>query len=125
MIDPKVEPIGHIPPRGRIDPAHPGRKVRISKEEAAKTVMEGGKEPDLGIYYFDGILGEYILKETMLSIWRTRSSYSQMPTEEAVDGGRIINCCFPNCGCDGARLCMAENGPSSGSMSLNLEKRKR
>ena len=26
---------------------------------------------------------------------------------------------------DGARLCMAENGPSSGSMSLNLERRKR
>ena len=42
-----------------------------------------------------------------------------------VDGGRIINCCFPDCGCDGARLCMAENGPSSGSMSLNLERRKR
>lgn len=38
------------------------------------------------------------------------------------DGSRLINCCFPDCGCDGARLCMAENGASSGSMALNLER---
>ena len=25
-------------------------------------------------------------------------------------GDRIIYCCFPDCGCDGARLCQAENG---------------
>lgn len=29
-----------------------------------------------------------------------------------LDGDRLINCCFPDCGCDGSRLCMAENGPS-------------
>lgn len=38
---------------------------------------------------------------------------------------RIINCCFPDCGCDGARLCMAENGASSGALELNLERRRR
>ena len=30
-----------------------------------------------------------------------------------VDGDRLIYCCFPDCGCDGARLCMAENGANS------------
>jgi hypothetical protein len=30
-------------------------------------------------------------------------------------------CSFPDCGCDGARLCMAENGPHSGSLGLNIE----
>jgi len=39
------------------------------------------------------------------------------------DGSRLINCCFPDCGCDGARLCMAENGPNRGSVELNLERR--
>ena len=38
------------------------------------------------------------------------------------DGSRLIYCCFPDCGCDGARLCMAENGASSGSLMLNLER---
>jgi hypothetical protein len=38
-------------------------------------------------------------------------------------GDRIINCCFPGCGCDGARLCMAENGASSGSLTLNRNRR--
>lgn len=34
----------------------------------------------------------------------------------------IKYCCFPDCGCDGARLCMAETGPNSGSMAINLER---
>ena len=38
------------------------------------------------------------------------------------NGDRIINCCFPNCGCDGARLCMSENGSSSCADSMNIEK---
>lgn len=49
--------------------------------------------------------------------------------EEPVDdygnplsGDRLINCCFPDCGCDGARLCMAENGASSGARSVNIER---
>ena len=37
--------------------------------------------------------------------------------------GELKYCCFPDCGCDGARLCMAEEGPSRGSQQLNLEKR--
>lgn len=36
---------------------------------------------------------------------------------------RIEFCCFPDCGCDGARLCMAENGPSWGATNLNIEHR--
>jgi hypothetical protein len=34
----------------------------------------------------------------------------------------LLNCCFPDCGCDGARLCMAPSGAHSGSVSLNIEK---
>jgi len=37
-------------------------------------------------------------------------------------GDRLINCCFPDCGCDGARLCMAEKGASGCAMSLNIER---
>lgn len=42
-----------------------------------------------------------------------------------LDGSRLIYCCFPDCGCDGARLCSAENGASSGAIELNLERRRR
>lgn len=38
------------------------------------------------------------------------------------DGSRLINCCFPDCGCNGSRLCQAENGPSLSSMWLNYER---
>ena len=51
------------------------------------------------------------------------------PPEEEVDdygnpvsGDRIINCCFPDCGCDGARCCQAENGASSSACSMNIER---
>ncbi len=37
------------------------------------------------------------------------------------DGSRIINCCYPDCGCDGARLCQAENGASARAASYNVE----
>jgi hypothetical protein len=40
-----------------------------------------------------------------------------------VDGDRLIYCCFPDCGCDGARLCMAEKGASFAANQLNLEHR--
>jgi hypothetical protein len=30
-------------------------------------------------------------------------------------------CSFPDCGCDGARLCMAPNGASGASLTLNIE----
>jgi len=39
-----------------------------------------------------------------------------------VSGDRVINCCFPDCGCDGSRLCMAENGANSASCALNFER---
>lgn len=39
-----------------------------------------------------------------------------------LSGDRIINCCFPDCGCDGSRLCMAENGASSSACSLNIDR---
>jgi hypothetical protein len=38
------------------------------------------------------------------------------------DGSRIIYCCFPDCGCDGARLCMAEKGASSCACAMNIER---
>ena len=33
----------------------------------------------------------------------------------------LINCCYPDCGCDGARNCMAENGASSCAFTFNRE----
>jgi len=32
-------------------------------------------------------------------------------------------CCFPDCGCDGARLCMAPSGANNSSMAWNIESR--
>lgn len=40
-----------------------------------------------------------------------------------LSGDRTINCCFPDCGCDGARLCQAENGASGASRAINIEHR--
>jgi hypothetical protein len=31
------------------------------------------------------------------------------------------NCCFPDCGCDGERLCMAPSGASSRAQHQNVE----
>ena len=39
-----------------------------------------------------------------------------------VNGDEVIYCCFPDCGCDGARLCMAREGASDAAMSLNIER---
>ncbi len=36
-------------------------------------------------------------------------------------GGDLIHCCFPDCGCDGARLCMAKNGASERACNGNIE----
>lgn len=33
------------------------------------------------------------------------------------------NCSFPDCGCAGARLCMAPSGPHEGALTLNRERR--
>lgn len=33
-------------------------------------------------------------------------------------------CSFPDCGCDGARLCCATGGPSRAAEQLNMEKRR-
>ncbi len=38
-----------------------------------------------------------------------------------LDGDRLIYCVYPNCGCDGERLCMAENGASDRSRKFNVE----
>ena len=38
-----------------------------------------------------------------------------------IDGGLLIYCCFPDCGCDGARLCMAEKGASERAQRGNVE----
>lgn len=35
--------------------------------------------------------------------------------------GRVEFCVFPDCGCDGERLCMAENGSSERAIKQNVE----
>jgi hypothetical protein len=35
----------------------------------------------------------------------------------------LVNCCFPDCGCDGARLCSARSGANAGACALNIEQR--
>lgn len=46
--------------------------------------------------------------------------------DEVDDYGNTPNvflyCSFPDCGCDGARLCMAPRGPNFGSSCLNIER---
>ena len=39
-----------------------------------------------------------------------------------IDGSELIYCCFPDCGCDGARLCMAREGANYASLVLNIER---
>ena len=41
-----------------------------------------------------------------------------------IDGSELINCCYPDCGCDGSRNCMARS-PNCASMSLNREKQQK
>ena len=41
--------------------------------------------------------------------------------DNPMDGSYLINCCYPGCGCDGARNCMARK-PNCASISLNREK---
>jgi hypothetical protein len=38
-----------------------------------------------------------------------------------LSGDRLIYCAFPDCGCDGARLCCAENGASDVCLDGNVE----
>lgn len=33
----------------------------------------------------------------------------------------FVNCCFPDCGCDGHRCCDAPSGSNSDSLSCNVE----
>ena len=39
-----------------------------------------------------------------------------------LDGSSLPNCCFPDCGCDGSRLCMADSGANSASRAMNFER---
>jgi hypothetical protein len=55
-----------------------------------------------------------------MAIWHPVDKYGN-----PIDGERLIYCCFPDCGCDGARLCMAENGANDASFAVNLERRRR
>ena len=34
----------------------------------------------------------------------------------------FLFCSFPDCGCDGSRLCMAPNGANNASVSMIIEK---
>jgi len=39
-----------------------------------------------------------------------------------LNGDSLPFCCFPDCGCDGSRLCMAESGPNMASVCINIER---
>ena len=54
-----------------------------------------------------------------LNVSDTKPEYDRYGNE--IDG-EFLYCSFPDCGCDGARLCMAKNGPSWCALTLNLEK---
>ena len=36
-------------------------------------------------------------------------------------GNSLPYCCFPDCGCEGVRLCSAQSGASNSALSLNFE----
>ena len=38
------------------------------------------------------------------------------------DGSALPYCCFPDCGCDGARNCNAQSGASFSAETLNIER---
>ncbi len=38
------------------------------------------------------------------------------------NGDSLPYCRFPDCGCDGARLCMAKSGANSASCAMNIER---
>lgn len=65
---------------------------------------------------------------TVPTLTEVINAWIDQPEEEVddygnpVSGDRIINCCFPDCGCSGARCCQAENGASSGPHSMNIER---
>jgi len=44
------------------------------------------------------------------------------PLNEEGSCDELIYCCFPDCGCDGARLCMAPSGANRCSMHMNFER---
>lgn len=43
------------------------------------------------------------------------------PLESDGTCDKLIYCCFPDCGCDGSRLCMAKNGASDIACRGNVE----
>lgn len=45
------------------------------------------------------------------------------PLNEDGSCDELLYCVFPDCGCDGARLCTAKNGASGRACALNIEKR--
>lgn len=71
MIDRDVEPLFNVSPYRRIDPAHPGRKIKITRAEALAAVMVGRatRLPDAEAYVLimDTVTGEeaYFLKEAL------------------------------------------------------------
>lgn len=52
-----------------------------------------------------------------------RSSFEELDGYgNPVDGSEIRNCCFPDCGCDGSRNCMAKGRPNTAASVLNIER---
>ena len=60
-IPPTIEPIAHISPYRRIDPAHPGRKRVITLDEWQASGSK--REPDPAIYSYDARNRRWVLNE--------------------------------------------------------------
>jgi hypothetical protein len=59
------------------------------------------------------------------SDWDTDIAWEEHFDAAVTEAMRCADACmFPDCGCDGARLCMAKNGANSAAMVLNISRRK-
>lgn len=53
---------------------------------------------------------------------KSETSGSDSPDKYGNTEYNFQYCCFPDCGCDGARLCDAPSGPNYAALNLNIEK---
>jgi hypothetical protein len=58
---------------------------------------------------------QFITEQTCEECGLEVDSYGN--TSESLD-----YCCFPDCGCDGARLCMAPQGANMAAIAINIER---
>ncbi len=66
-------------------------------------------------------IGNGSIKETEGAPRFSEDAYGNPIEDSEYVDGRIIHCVFPDCGCDGAQHCMAENGAGWAACALNIE----